>query len=146
MRYFERMGNKKKSIESIEAALKNGKLRVTEQRVNILSILHKEHGPFSCEEIFQRMPKNSCDLATVYRSLEQLEESGLVNVCNFQDGLKRYEIEGGHHHHHFVCRSCKAVEPLEDCVVASLEKKLEKKGYKNLKHHLEVFGLCPKCA
>lgn len=107
--------------------------------------MHSDHGPFSCEEIFQKLPKGFCDLVTVYRCLESLEAADLVTCYNFQDGLKRFEV-AGHHHHHFICKLCGTVEALEGCLMGPVEKDLEKKGYTSLKHNLEVYGLCPKCS
>ena len=51
--------------------LKDKKLSVTIPRRLILGVLLKEHGPFSAEQIFEKLPKNSCDLVTVYRCLNQ---------------------------------------------------------------------------
>jgi Fe2+ or Zn2+ uptake regulation protein len=34
---------------------------------------------------------------------------------------------------------------MEECEVAQLEKLIEAKGYSKISHHLEFFGICPKC-
>ena len=38
------------------------------------------------------------------------------------------------------------IEPFEGCLVVKKERELEKKGYINLRHHLEITGVCPMCA
>jgi Fur family ferric uptake transcriptional regulator len=122
-------------------------LRVTEPRKAMLSILTKEHGPFSAEELHHQLKGRGCDVVTVYRSLQAMEEIGVLRRCDFGDGTYRYEINHGeHHHHHIVCRSCRSVEVLDQCVVGKLERIARDMGYADLSHTLEIFGTCPKCA
>ena len=111
-----------------------------------LRILTREHGPFTAEEMHRRMPKGSCDLVTVYRSLTAMEEIDVVRRCDFGDGSYRYEINTGeHHHHHIICRTCHDVQTLEVCVADSLERLARQMGYTKVTHTLEIFGICPKC-
>lgn len=50
------------------------------------------------------------------------------------------------HLHYFKCIQCDVIGPFSDCLVSKKEKELEKSGYRMLKHHLEIIGLCPSCA
>jgi hypoxanthine phosphoribosyltransferase len=50
-----------------------------------------------------------------------------------------------HHHHHIICKTCKNVELIEDCILDQIEFFLSKKGYANLEHKLEFFGTCKNC-
>lgn len=122
-------------------------MRVTEPRKAMLGILTREHGPFSAEELHHKLKGKGCDVVTVYRSLQAMEEIGVVRRCDFGDGTYRYEINHGeHHHHHIVCRVCRSVEVLDRCDVSKLERLAREKGYDNISHTLEIFGVCPKCA
>lgn len=126
--------------------LRDNNHRVTEPRKAILSILTKEHGPFTAEEVHRRMEKGSCDLVTVYRSLAAMEEINVVRRCDFGDGSYRYEINtGDHHHHHIICRTCHSVQTLDLCVADGLERIARQMGYSKVTHTLEIFGFCPKC-
>jgi Fur family transcriptional regulator, ferric uptake regulator len=128
--------------------LKKTKLRITEPRKAMLKILIEEHGPFTMEELYGRLKKGVCDLVTVYRSLAALEEAGLVRRCEFGDGSSRYEFrdsDDDHHHHHIICRKCRKVETLDLCLVDSLERLIREKGYNNVSHTLEFFGVCAQC-
>src|SRR5262249_34970183 len=58
--------------------LRDHQHRVTEPRKAILAVLTHEHGPFTVEEIHQRMQKGLCDLVTVYRCIAAMEEINLV--------------------------------------------------------------------
>jgi len=120
--------------------------RVTEPRKAILGILASEHGPFSAEDLHQRIPRGECDLVTVYRTLTAMEELGIVRRCDFGDGTYRYEFNhAGHHHHHVICRTCREVKVLDVCVVDALERMVREMGYTDVTHTLELFGVCPKC-
>jgi Fe2+ or Zn2+ uptake regulation protein len=112
----------------------------------LLTILIAEHGPFTAEELHQRMEKGMCDLVTVYRCLTTMEELNIVRRCDFGDGAYRYEFNTGeHHHHHVICRSCHSVETLDVCVADSLERIARQMGYANVTHTLELFGVCADC-
>lgn len=120
--------------------------RVTEPRKAILTVLTREHGPFTAEELHARMEKGMCDLVTVYRCLAAMEEINLVRRCDFGDGAYRYEFNTGeHHHHHIVCRSCHSVQTIDLCVADGLERMARQMGYTNVTHLLEIFGICPQC-
>jgi len=127
--------------------LRAHEMRVTEPRKAMLGILTREHGPFSAEELHHKLKGKSCDVVTVYRSLQAMEEIGVVRRCDFGDNTYRYEINhGDHHHHHIVCRTCRSVQVLDLCAVGKLERIAREMGYENITHTLEIFGTCPKCA
>lgn len=135
--------------EQYEGAIKTLRAhqhRVTEPRKAILTILTHEHGPFTIEEIHQRIETTGCDLVTVYRCIAAMEEINLVRRCDFGDGCYRYEFNTGeHHHHHIICRSCQHVETLDFCVADGLERMARQLGYSNVTHTLEIFGICKEC-
>lgn len=133
-------------LEAALQTMRDHQHRVTAPRRAILSILTSEHGPFTADELHQRMDKGVCDLVTVYRSLAALEEINLLRRCDFGDGIYRYEFNTGeHHHHHVVCRSCHSVRTLDLCVADGLERMARQLGYKNVTHTLEIFGICTDC-
>lgn len=128
------------------AVLRAKRLRITEPRRLIMGALIAEHGPFSMEAIHRLVKKGGCDLVTVYRSMSALEKAGLVRRCEFGDGAVRYEFNyGDHHHHHLICRTCQKVETLDLCVVDALERLVKQRGYTEITHQLEFFGICPEC-
>ncbi len=134
-------------LESALDVMRKARLRITRPRQVLLRILIQEHGPFTMEELRRKMHKEACNLVTVYRCLDKLEESGLVKRCDFGDGICRYEFSGdvSHHHHHIICKHCRKVEMLDGCLVAELEKLVRERGYAEVGHSLEFFGICPVC-
>jgi Fur family ferric uptake transcriptional regulator len=126
--------------------LKDYKLSITTPRKLILDLLLRKHGPFSADDILNLLPKNTCDLATIYRSLNQFVEVGLVTTSHFNKDLVHYEYnDQHHHHHHIICRICKKIESIEECILGKFEKVLGKKGYIEIGHKLEFFGICQNC-
>ena len=67
----------------------------------------------------------SVGLASVYRTLELLEEMRLVQRLDMGEGIARYEPAhpGGEHHHHIVCERCGNVAAFED---DALERAIER--------------------
>lgn len=127
--------------------IKNAGLNYTKPRKAILELLEKKHGPFSAEEIFKQLGPGVCDQATIFRTLKQFSTKGLVNTVTLHEGFVRYEYnDPTHHHHHLICRNCQKLETIDECDVLDLENKLAKKGYTQLSHSLEFFGLCPQCS
>ncbi|MBY0413175.1 MAG: transcriptional repressor [Bdellovibrionales bacterium] len=126
--------------------LKEKGLSITAPRKMILSLLMREHGPFSAEEIQKKLPKNSCDQATIYRCLNQFVDVQLVNTSFLEKDMAHFEYnDPHHHHHHIICKICKKIESFHDCLMEKIEISLQKKGYSNIQHRLEIFAICDRC-
>lgn len=124
-------------------------LRSTPQRQHLLETLNRQKRPLSAEEIHQSIRSSGCDLATVYRNLQQLEELGLVEKTYLSDQVARYQLHPpgrSHHTHHIECRSCHRVTPVSQCLLADQVKLLESLGFRNVTHRLEFEAVCPACA
>ncbi len=137
-----------------EADLLAGQLRkrsrkVTGPRRAILELLALQKHPLSIREIHNLLHDRSCDLATVYRSMNLLDRLGMVKRFDFGDGSGRYELNrhsDGGHHHHLVCTNCAKVVEIEECFPRELEQKIANgNGFARITHKLEFFGICPKC-
>ncbi len=133
-----------------KARLQAASLKVTRPRLALLKVLMAEHGPFTMEELHQRISDEKaaqCDLATVYRCLDSFQKANLVRRCDFGDGPVRFEYfdEDEAHHHHVVCRRCGEVRTLEHCLVEDIERVIAKQGYAQITHSLEFFGVCERC-
>ena len=134
------------TLEEFKLILSSLSQRITEPRLDILGILKENHNPLTISEIHNKLKNKKTDLATVYRTINLFAELRVVNEIDFKDEFKRYElIYDRHHHHHIVCRKCKNVENVETCVLDGLENLLKKKGYSEITHSLEFFGICRSC-
>ena len=132
--------------EAIEKLATAG-LRVTKQRKAMLEVLSAAENPMSAEETHKHLSEGVCDLVTVYRSLEQLERAGVVQLGVRENGTKVYCLSHGNdHHHHLSCRSCGHTERVDACMGEELEKIGKSFGFSELSHVMELFGLCPECS
>lgn len=124
-------------------------LRFTRPRQVILSILETALVPLSAQTIHKQASekKEKIGLVTVYRTLDLLDEFGLVRRVHSQDECHGYVLASPGHHHHLVCRSCKkAVEfPGSDDLSGIVQRVQRQTGYQVSDHLLELYGLCPTC-
>jgi Fur family ferric uptake transcriptional regulator len=123
--------------------------KITAPRQAILNVLRRHQHPLTNKEIHAALGEIECDLVTVYRNLNTLEEMGMVRRFDFGDGVARFELlaEGDDgHHHHLVCTRCSRVVEVEGCFPVEIEASLASQhGFTHITHKLEFFGLCPKC-
>ena len=127
--------------------LKDCGLTITKPRLLILKQIMSETLPLTVEELHKKTGVHNCDMATVYRVLGQLTECNVVNAIHLEKDLVHYEYNNPlHHHHHVICNKCRTVEVIEECFLNDLEEFLSKRGYKNLDHKLQFFGICKKCS
>jgi Fur family ferric uptake transcriptional regulator len=134
------------TTEEAIVRLEQSPLRHTKTREAILEVMVKRHGPFSAEELKDAVKGQKLDTVTVYRTLASFEQAGLVRRCDFGDGVSRYEFQCEHeHHHHIICRSCRKIENIDDCTIQELEQMVKKKGFAEITHTLEFFGICKAC-
>ena len=133
-------------LESV-SKLKAVKLKVTPARLGVLDILTHAKKPLLVEEIKQHIRMKKIDLVTIYRTVRDLVELGVINSPVLGNKRAYYETLNIKHHHHLVCTSCGCIEELENCTVKGLNIEIiQKKGFKKiLRHSLEYFGLCRKC-
>ena len=84
--------------------------RLTPQRELILGAVH-ELGHATPDEVLAHVREraSSVNISTVYRTLEVLEELGLVKHAHLSDRAPTYHSVGGHEHFHLVCRNCHRV-------------------------------------
>lgn len=114
-------------------------------------MLENEEDHLSAEDVFLLVREKSADigLATVYRTLELLNELNVVDKIQFGDGVSRYDLrqEGAaHFHHHLVCIECGAVDEIQEDLLEDVEAIVEKKWNFRIKdHRLTFHGICYRC-
>jgi Fur family ferric uptake transcriptional regulator len=87
--------------------------------------------------------------ASVYRSLEQLEELGLIRRVDLgtdSAGFERVD-PAGRHHHHLLCERCGAVAPFTDeRLEGAIESISRASEFEVSAHEVVLRGECPECA
>jgi Fur family ferric uptake transcriptional regulator len=136
----------------IKDKLKEKGYKFTTQRRAVLDVVNEKIGQhLSSEEIYNFVKEKypEIGLATVYRTLQMLEEVGVINRLNFDDGCNRYELahpENQHSHHHLICTNCEKVIEVQEDLLEELEKQIaEKNNFLIEDHNLKFFGLCSEC-
>ncbi|KQY61804.1 MULTISPECIES: Fur family transcriptional regulator [unclassified Nocardioides] len=123
--------------------------RPTKQRLAVANVL-STFGDFrSAQEIHSLLTDSGekVGLATVYRTLQLLADSGEVDVLRTEDGEAAYRRCSDSHHHHLVCRSCGATVEVEGPTVERWTKAIAAEhGYRDISHTLEIFGTCAACS
>lgn len=98
---------------------------------------------FIFEHLRQEIPNVS--LATVYRNLNQLTDSGNLKKLTAYDGTTRFD-HNTHNHYHFICIQCNKVYDVPCDVAADLDQKVaEVTGLKVLNHEISFQGICHEC-
>ena len=137
------------ALSALTGRLRQHARKITGPREAILEILRRHPHPLTNREILAALPRQRCNLATVYRAMHLLEKMGMVTRFDFGDGTARFELVGddrGGHHHHLVCTRCAGIVEIEECFPLEMEARIAAaNGFKNVTHKLEFFGLCPDC-
>ncbi len=114
------------------------------QREKVLDVVCSTKSHPTADWVFHEVRKKipNISLATVYRNLNLLVESGEINevLC---DGQLRFDANKDEHFH-FICRSCKGIFDIDETRVASPDFKLPR-GYLAENVKMEFYGLCPDC-
>ena len=128
--------------------LKSG-LKLTDGRRIVFSEVMDAHGHFAAEELVKQCKKNkrTVSRATVYRSLRDLLEAGIIRETAFGEKHHHFEhIYDEKPHHHARCIRCGDMiefpDLKEDKVYQPI---LEKHGFTVLGHEMHFYGICKKC-
>lgn len=124
-------------------------LKTTRQRDLILDVFFAAPGHLSVDELaaLTRRVDGRVSVATVYRTVKLLVESGLADARNFGDGQTRYEATvGKQHHDHLICTGCGGISEFEDKRIEILQEAVARRHrFQVTSHKLELYGLCERC-
>lgn len=127
--------------------LRGSGYRLTPQRELILAAVERL-GHATPDEVLAdvRQHSEAVNPSTVYRTLEVLEELGLIRHAHLTDRAPTYHSVTDHEHFHLVCRNCREVISVAPDVLTELQQTLEADhGFTVDIGHLTIFGRCAKC-
>ena len=131
-----------------QTRLRDSGRRLTPQRELVLAAVETlQHA--TPDEVYAevRRHSDSVNLSTVYRTLELLDDLGLIHHAHLSDRAPTYHSASGHEHVHLVCRGCGKVTSLEpDAAEPFLTRLREEHAFVADVGHLTVFGTCLDCA
>jgi Fur family ferric uptake transcriptional regulator len=124
-------------------------LKNTRQRNLIIDTFFSLDGHLSVEEVWEKVREldRRVSVATVYRTMKLLQESGLAHARNFGDGQTRYEpAVGREHHDHLICTRCGTIIEFENDQIERLQEAVARRhAFKVTSHKMELYGLCRSC-
>ena len=129
---------------SLEKRCTEKGLRMTGQRRVIAQVLENANDHPDVEGLYNRASAidSNISIATVYRTVKLLEETGIIERHEFRDGRARYEIVPENHHDHLIdLKSGNVIEFASEEIEALQEKIARDLGYKLVDHRLELYGI-----
>jgi len=137
-------------LETFRKLLRDKGLKFTKQRELILKTLYENEDHSTPEEILgmikTQYPKLTIGIATIYRTLSVLEESGMVDSLSFGAKGKKYELGTKAHHDHLICIECEKLIEFYDEIIEEQQKKIAKKfNFKMTGHSMNITGICKEC-
>ena len=128
-------------------------VKLTEQRKIIAKViseskeLYGESDHPDVDELYNRVSKldPKISIATVYRTVKLLEESGILTKHDFKGGKARYEpINESHHDHLIDIKTGEIIEFVDEEIEVLQKKVADKYGYNLVDHKLELYGVKKK--
>lgn len=138
-------------LSDIKQKLRERQYKLTPQRQAILQVfVDNQDLHLSAEDVYGIVREKDLDigLATIYRTLELLNDMDILQKINFGDGCSRYEINesSAHHHHHLICLDCGKVKEFDDDLMETLESVIaNKSNFLIVDHQVKFYGYCQEC-
>ena len=124
-------------------------VRATRQRAAISALLENVEDFRSAQELHDELRRRGegIGLTTVYRTLQSMVSSGLLDTLRTDSGESVYRRCSEHHHHHLVCRACGSTVEVEGGAAESWAVEVAAQhGFSDVSHTIEIFGVCAGCA
>jgi Fur family ferric uptake transcriptional regulator len=136
------------SGSSLAEMLRSRGLRLTAQRQLVLeAVLALGHA--TPDQVHAKISAtvSGVNITTVYRTLELLEELGLITHAHLSHGATTYHGVEEQQHVHLVCRICHAVDDVPAEMLIDIANALRgARGFSVDIGHVAFFGLCSACA
>jgi len=139
------------SYESIKEVftdyLKKHNHRKTPERYAILERINSYEGHFNADILFNLMQTEyRVSLATVYNTLEILQDCKLIIKHQLGGQFAQYEKTFGNNtHHHLICTHCGKVKEFTDKQLRIAIQNRKFAHFQTSHYSLYLYGLCRKC-
>jgi Fur family ferric uptake transcriptional regulator len=147
-RYTGGMGsNRDRTGEAVELLRGQG-MRMTPQRLAIVDEITSTSGYIIPTTVIERVRARvpGVSASTVYRTLERLEQVGVLAHVHLESGVGYHRLEEAQHAH-LTCSGCGADLELPRSSLRSLERLIERDhGFQPDFTHYAIAGRCAACA
>ena len=124
--------------------------RFTPQRQIVIEQVLATRGHIVPEAVYAEVSRRfpSINRSTVYRTLQLLEQMGLISHAHVEEGSTRYHRAEDPAHMHLVCTACGRLEEIEDLSIGNplRDALVERYGFESDLTHLAIAGRCRGCA
>jgi Fur family transcriptional regulator, ferric uptake regulator len=127
-------------------------MRLTRERKIIVDEVFATHEHFDAEQLVLKLSSRTdgrrVSRPTVYRTLGEMVESGLIRKVARSQNREVYEHDYGYpQHDHMICGKCGTLIEFENAPFARLLDDVTiEHGFRMTGHRLEVYGLCAACS
>jgi len=138
-------------LQRFEEYLQSKSLRNTEQRKFLIEQVFNRHEHFDADQLLEQLPSkgeiNYVSRPTVYRTLREFVDAGLLNRFEL-DGRSVYEHDYGYpQHDHLYCTKCrKLIEFTSPELLEIRESVAKKHRFRARDHRFIIEGTCDECA
>lgn len=135
-------------VDRILAQLRAAGGRVTPARRALVGALLEADGHVTADDLAEAVQHSHPDVhrSTIYRTLDALEELGVVDHVHLGHGRAVYHLLDDPHQH-LVCEVCNAVIEAPDELFKPLARQLvDDYGFVLRPNHFAVLGRCAACA
>ncbi len=136
--------------ERFEEYLQSKGMRNTEQRRALVDLVFSHHEHFDADSLIERLPRRGqpgfVSRPTVYRTLNELVDAGLLRRFEL-DGRAVYEHDYGYpQHDHLYCKQCRRlIEFRSDEFLRWRDEVAAQHKFRVLGHRLIITGICEQC-
>jgi Fur family transcriptional regulator, ferric uptake regulator len=137
------------AMERARARIRERGMRWTPQRRLLVEVLLAADGHVTGTELVDRCRADDPETtpSTVYRTLDALEEIGLVRHSHGQDGREEYHVLPASEHGHLRCQVCGETWEIESTEAHRLMAGLARsRGFTLDLSHLTIVGTCASCS
>jgi len=137
--------------ERFEEYLQSRGKRITQQRRALVDYIFERHDHFDADELIDSLGRrddgDKISRPTVYRTLNELVEAGLLRKMTLS-GRAVYEHDYGYpQHDHLICSKCGSLIEFENETLSRiLDAVATEHNFRMVGHRLEVQGLCAECS
>ena len=140
----------------IQTALSRAEVRCAEEgerftglRRQVLELVWSEHKPAKAYDLLKKLSDLRSGVAptTVYRTLDFLQERGLVHKIESLNAYVGCSQPNAEHSGHFlICEACSEIKEIENSKISAwLERAAQDEEFKIKTETVELSGLCTRC-
>jgi len=115
----------------------------------IVNVFLKQEGHLSADDLVALIKREDHRIsrATVYRTLQWMEEAGIARKVDFGEGRFRFEHSYRHpRHFHLICKTCnRSYEFLSSDIEALVEEVAAARAFTARQSVVQIYGTCDAC-